>query len=385
MSEEATSEQEEVRLPDKEQGPIRVEEIPLDEIQELENSRTQLGSVDDLAENIRVRGLLHPVGVRPAQRKDHDRKYELVVGYRRLAAFRKLERTTVPAIIHQADDQELLADLISENLQREDHTPLDEALVMQRMKETFGWSHAQIAAHLSVDKSQVTKRLGLLKLPEKVQTMVGEGQLSASHAEVIARLDRPESQEELAELALKTEAPVSKLNGYASKIKERDDERIDEDDPEAQSADSAQDLDVLTVDDVVSMPRLTVKEHLDAEDLARANLLILLRNGFDREMTDFLRVKHGVDFDRLWDWVEQLDAEQIEQMTDVMIRRWLGAAHRYPTFPESLRQRFGAGVSDLLDGDEVQLPEGVEGIKDEWDDDWDEDWDEDDWSDDDGL
>ena len=127
-----------------------------------------------------------------------------------------------------ADVEDLASQEGEVDLGRSDWLTVD-----QRMIDLFGLSHREVAARLGMSKSQVTKRLGLLKLPEKVQTMVGEGQISASHAEVIARLERPESQEELADLAVKSEAPVSKLNGYATKIKERDDERVG---PEAQGS-----------------------------------------------------------------------------------------------------------------------------------------------------
>jgi len=365
-------------LPDKPVVQPDAQLIALDQIHELDNSRSELGEVGSLAENIRVRGLLHPVVVRPAADPSHGLKYELVVGYRRKAAFEALEREEIPAIVHAATDEEVLAELLSENFERENPAPLDEARTMKRMIDLFGWSHRQVAAHLGLSKSQVTKRLGLLKLPEKVQVMMGEGKITASHAEVIARLDNPDSQEELAELAVKKNAPVEKLNGYASKIKERDDERLEADDPEAKEDDAAQPLDSLTVEDVVPITRLIVKDDLDSDDFARAQLYMLLRSANDQEMLDTLQEQYGVAFAHLWEWVEALDDQQVSELIETMLRRWLAAAHRYPTFPESLKQRYGAGESDLTNPDLLALPDGVAPPEDDDDFDWENIFDEED-------
>jgi ParB/RepB/Spo0J family partition protein len=357
-------------LPDKPLLAPAAQLVDIDQIHQLDNSRSSLGDINSLSENIRVRGLLHPVVLRPAQDASHGCAYELIAGYRRLAAFEYLERIQIPAVIHDATDEDVLAELVSENQERENPTAPDEARTMQRMIDVFGWSHRQVAAHLGVDKSQVTKRLGMLKLPETIQEMVSEGKLTASHAEVIARLDSPESQQELADLAVKTGSSVAKLNGYASKIKERDDEKIEPDDPETKSADPDQPLDTLTSADVVPLTRMIVKADLPAAELARANLYVLLRGANDQEMLDTLQEKFGVAFAQLWEWVEVLDDAQVTELTETMLRRWLGAAHRYPTFPEALKSRFGEGLGELTDRERLILPEGIDLDGPDDDEDW---------------
>jgi len=368
-----------ITLPDHVLQPLQVAEVPLSDIQLLQNVRSEIGaSMKGLAENIRVRGLLHPIVVRPAQDLAHGKPYELIVGYRRLKAFEELGRTEIPANIHAATDEDLLAELISENLQREGHSPLDEATVMQRMIDTFDWSHAQVAAQLGVDRSQVTKRLGLLKLPEKVQTMVAEGQLTASHAEVVARLDSEESQVELAELAVKKETPVSKLNAYASKIKERDEQKIEDEDEEAKPDDAAKPLDTINDEMVVDLPSMNVKEQLTEHQLAQSNLYILLRSANDEEMLSVLQELYGVPWLGLWDWVAELSEQQVSEMTETMIRRWLGAAHRLTTLPPALQASLGDGMGTMLGRPAPQLPSDI--AQDAGDE---EDWDEEEWDDED--
>ena len=344
--------------------------VDISDIQPLQNVRSILGDVSSLAENLRVRGLLHPVVLRPSLDKSHGKPYELIVGYRRLEAFRSLERDKIPAVIHDASDQDALAEVISENLQRENHSPMDEARTMQRMIDTFDWSHAQVAQELGVDRSQVTKRLGLLRLPEKVQTMVGEGKLSASHAEVVARLDTPEQQEELAEMAVRLDAPVAKLNSYATKIKtQQHEEEIAEIQPPDEDT-------PLEVDDSVELvptelPQLQLGE-LSVKQQKRAQLFVLLRSANDLEMLQYLEKESSAPWELLWEWTGLLSDDQVEEMIQTMVTRWLQAAHRLPTLPLSLQDDLGGSnpAEPLAMPDELPTM----GMSDE---DWDEDWDDD--------
>jgi len=384
MSESEEINQEEILevLPERPSEEPTAKLVAISEIQPLQNVRSVLGDVSSLAENLRVRGLLHPVVLRPSLDKSHGKPYELIVGYRRLEAFRHLERDKIPAIIHDASEEDVLAEVISENLQRENHSPMDEARTMQRMIDTFDWSHAQVAQELGVDRSQVTKRLGLLRLPEKVQTMVGEGKLSPSHAEVVARLDNEESQVELAELSVRKGTPVAKLHNYATKIKEREKQQLEAEDPEVVEEDPTKPLDTVADDQVVDLPALKVKPELSADELARAELYILLRSCNDTEMLQVLGELYKVPVAMLWDWVAGLSIEQVAEMRVTMVRRWLGAAHRFTTLPMQLQQDLGDGTSSLSEqqapevpGEPVSLP-----VDDAWedDDDWEDEWDDDD-------
>lgn len=360
-------EEEEVSLPDHPYEPPVIEEIPLSDIQLLDNVRSVDEPPEALTENIRVQGLLHPIVVRPAANKTHGKPYELIVGYRRLKAFETLGWETIPASVHDASDQQVLAELISENLQREDPSPLDEAKVMQRMIDTFGWSHSQVAAQLGVDRSQVTKRLGLLRLPEKVKDMVAEGSLTASHAEVVARLDSPDQQEELAELAVRLDTPVAKLNNYASKIKaEQQEEEISEIEAPDQGTPMEQNDDSEAELIAVDLPRLEVRE-LQGSELRQAELYMILRSSNDVEMLEWLESECGADYSSLWEWVLLLDDAQLDHMISVMTRRFLGAAHRFPTLPSSLTRALGGGQTPgVYDAPQVEIEE--EDFEDDWDD-----------------
>ena len=365
-----TMEEELQELPERPLEAPEAKLIPIKEIEPLQNVRSVLGDVGGLAESIRVRGLLHPVVVRPAKDSSHGKKYELIVGYRRLAAFQELERTEVPAVIHEANEEEVLAEVISENLQRENPSPMDEARTMQRMIDTFDWSHAQVAQQLGVDRSQVTKRLGLLRLPDKVQQMVAEEKISASHAEVVARLDTPEQQEELAELAVRTEYSVNKLNKYASDIKAK---QQTEEMAEVKAPDQDTPMDTPEKVDLVpaEIPHLQLGEMTPAK-IRRAELFILLRSANDLELLQWLEEHCSASWDELWEWTGLLDKAEIEHMIQVVVSRWLVAAHRLPTLPIALQEDLGAEATEA----DLDIPEDLPtmGMNEE---DWDEEWEDD--------
>ena len=123
--------------------------------------------VAELAESIREQGLLQPVLVRPV-----DDGYELVHGERRLRATKKLDRDTIKAEIRDLDDKAALEISITENLQREDVNPVEEARGYESLIDEFDLTQAEAAEKLGVSRSHISNQLGLLKLPEYLQQSV---------------------------------------------------------------------------------------------------------------------------------------------------------------------------------------------------------------------
>jgi ParB/RepB/Spo0J family partition protein len=378
--------EEEIQLPDKEVSVPNGQLVALDSIELLDNPRGEVGDVGPLAESIRVQGLLHPVVVRPAG-GDHGKEWELVVGYRRYAAHQLLERKEIPVLIHQANDQDVLAEVITENLQRQGWSPLAEARAMKRMIDIFGWNRSRVAAQLGVNRSQVSKRLALLDLPEKVRSMVSEESISASHAEVLMGLHSEEAQEEMAELAAKSGASVQKLSSWAAKVKEQEEEEIS-----AKGALAKQDVEqgedfvfeevraeaLLDQDSPMELVERTPVTELPSLDLAqwdeeeeqRALLYLLLRASNDREVLEYLEESHGVLRAGLWDWVSGVDTEDLAGQTLYMIQRWYRAPHRYSTFPPALRNQLGNGEVYVPPREEAPDWSSDDDDFDEWEDDW---------------
>lgn len=141
---------------------------------------------DDLAElvhSIREIGVLQPIVVRP--HADRPGKYELVMGERRLRATRQVGLTTIPAVVRETADVDMLRDALLENLHRAQLNPLEEASAYQQLLADFGITQDQLAAKIGRSRPQITNTLRLLKLPESVQLRVAAGVLSAGHARAI--------------------------------------------------------------------------------------------------------------------------------------------------------------------------------------------------------
>ena len=165
------------------------------------NSRQPRTTFDenDLAElvgSIREIGVLQPIIVRPA--KDDD-GYELIMGERRWRASQEAGLTTIPAIIRETDDSDLLRDALLENLHRSDLNPLEEAAAYRQLLDDFGCTHEELATRISRSRPQISNTLRLLRLPPLVQRRVAAGVLSAGHARALLGLSDGAEIERLAQ------------------------------------------------------------------------------------------------------------------------------------------------------------------------------------------
>lgn len=135
----------------------------------------------ELADSIRVKGVIQPLIVRPAA----DGRYEIVAGERRWRASQAANLHELPVIIRDFSDVEMLEIAIIENIQRADLNPLDEAEAYRQLMDKFGHTQEKIAEGLSRSRSHIANLLRLLNLPADVQEMVRSGALSAGHARAL--------------------------------------------------------------------------------------------------------------------------------------------------------------------------------------------------------
>jgi ParB family chromosome partitioning protein len=158
--------------------------------------------LQELASSIKQHGVLEPIIVRPIPLKLHEgtgRQYELIAGERRWRACSLAGMTTIPALILEdtTSDQMMLELAITENLQREDLHPLDEALAFGRMQSELGYSYAQIAERLGKSKGYVQNRLRLLNLDEELQQLVRARPDTLGHVYELARVPDQAARAEL--------------------------------------------------------------------------------------------------------------------------------------------------------------------------------------------
>ena len=177
-------------------------EIPIHEVRENpRNPRTMFDEdeLDELAYSLREVGVLQPVVVRPIPVTDDGESFELVMGERRWRAARRAGLQSIPAIIRETSDDDLLRDALLENLHRTQLNPLEEANAYQQLLEDFGCTQDELGERIGRSRPQITNTLRLLRLPALVQRRLASGAISAGHARALLSLDDPALMEELAQ------------------------------------------------------------------------------------------------------------------------------------------------------------------------------------------
>ena len=150
--------------------------------------------IAELAESIKMVGLLQPIVVRPLDAG----RYELVMGERRLRASKEAGLTEIPAIVRPTDEADRLRDALLENLHRVNLNPLEEAAAYQQLLTDFGCTQEELSLRIGRSRPQISNTIRLLKLPAVVQRRVAAGVLSAGHARALLSLDDPAAMERLA-------------------------------------------------------------------------------------------------------------------------------------------------------------------------------------------
>jgi ParB/RepB/Spo0J family partition protein len=148
----------------------------------------------ELADSIRIVGLLQPVVVRQVDQG----RYEIVMGERRWRACQLAELEFVPAIVRETADTDLLRDALIENLHREQLNPLEEAAAYQQLLDDFSATHDELARRVGRSRPHISNTIRLLNLPPAVQMRVAAGVLSAGHARALLSVDDAATQEHLA-------------------------------------------------------------------------------------------------------------------------------------------------------------------------------------------
>ncbi len=202
----------------------RAADLPIAEIRlnpRQPRRRFSEAALDELAASIKRTGLLQPVLVRKVSHG-----YELIAGERRLRAAKRAGLTHLPVIFRRGTDQEQLELALIENLQREDLSPIEEALGYERLVREFLLTQEEIARKVGKERSTVTNLIRLLKLPKPVQELVNEKAISMGHARALLGLEDPRRQEALAKRVEKEGLSVRQveqmIRGLAAKSSRRD-------------------------------------------------------------------------------------------------------------------------------------------------------------------
>ena len=189
---------------------------PADIIPNAAQPRTEFDrdALDELVASIREVGVLQPIVVRPIAGQSD--KYELIMGERRLRATKELGLDTIPAVVKDTADEDMLRDALLENLHRSNLNPLEEASAYQQLLADFGLTQEELAGRLGRSRPQITNTLRLLKLPAAVQTRVAAGVLTAGHARAILSTGDPDAMQRLADKIVNEDLSVRAAEAAAS-------------------------------------------------------------------------------------------------------------------------------------------------------------------------
>ena len=164
----------------------------------------------ELSESIKQHGVFQPIIV-----KKSIKGYEIIAGERRVKASRMAGLDTVPAIIREFDDTEMMEIALLENLQREDLNPFEEANAYIKIMEAKNLTHDELAKALGKSQSYITNTIGLLRLPEEIRELVVNGKLSMTHARILSKMSDRSTIMTLADRIIKENLSVRDLEEIA--------------------------------------------------------------------------------------------------------------------------------------------------------------------------
>jgi ParB family chromosome partitioning protein len=164
--------------------------------------------LEELANSIRVQGVLQPIVVRPGK----DGRFVLILGERRLRASKMAGKTTIPAVIRRVSEQQAAEMTLVENLQREDLHCLEQAQAFANLSAEFQLTQEEIGKRVGTSRETVSNYMRLLKLPADVQTALLRGDLTYSHARVLLALHDESQISRVAQKAIKEKMSVIALD-----------------------------------------------------------------------------------------------------------------------------------------------------------------------------
>ena len=177
-----------------------MQKLPINDIAPNRNQPRQhfdAEKMEELAESISKHGVVQPIAVRKL-----DKGFEIVAGERRWRAARMAGLKTVPAVVMELDERQVMEIALVENLQREDLNPIEEAEAYKTLTEEFGLTQDEISSAVGKSRPAIANTLRLLSLSADIQSMVRDNLLTAGHARALITLEAGE-QKEVVERILK--------------------------------------------------------------------------------------------------------------------------------------------------------------------------------------
>ncbi len=160
-------------------------------------------ALEELSSSIKEHGVFQPIIV-----KKSIKGYEIIAGERRVRASKLAGKETIPAIIRDFTDEQMMEISLLENLQRENLNPIEEAQAYRTMLDKLGITQEELSTKVGKSRSHITNIIGILRLPEEVQKMIAQEKLTMSHAKLLSKLENEEDIIEMADRIVNQKLPV---------------------------------------------------------------------------------------------------------------------------------------------------------------------------------
>jgi ParB family transcriptional regulator, chromosome partitioning protein len=173
--------------------------------------------LEELAASIREHGIIQPLIVTQIEDGAVGERFRLIAGERRWRAARRAGLSHVPVVVKEATERQMLELALIENIQRADLNAMEEAAAYQQMAEFSNLTQGEIAERVGKSRTAVTNTMRLLKLPEPLQDLVRQEQLTEGHARAILRLPSASAMMEAAEVVIKNELSVRQTEEWVKR------------------------------------------------------------------------------------------------------------------------------------------------------------------------
>lgn len=173
----------------------------------------RLEAIEELKQSIMEHGILQPIIARKSIKG-----YEIVAGERRYRAAKEADLKTVPVVVRELSEQQMMELAILENLQREDLNPIEEAAAYQTLLEKLEFTQEQLANRLGKSRPHIANHVRLLSLPEGIRRYISDGEISMGHGRALLGLKKKEMLKPVADKVLKEGMNVRQLEQYIHQL-----------------------------------------------------------------------------------------------------------------------------------------------------------------------
>lgn len=173
----------------------------------------RLEAIEELKQSIMEHGILQPIIARKSIKG-----YEIVAGERRYRAAKEADLKTVPVVVRELSEQQMMELAILENLQREDLNPIEEAAAYQTLLEKLEFTQEQLANRLGKSRPHIANHVRLLSLPEGIRRYISDGEISMGHGRALLGLKKKEMLKQVADKVLKEGMNVRQLEQYIHQL-----------------------------------------------------------------------------------------------------------------------------------------------------------------------